>query len=64
MRIYGTKQKLLNYGSVDYRFCPDDITRELRIRTVEVYDGERGALGKAVTGAVRLWSKQPSHRKK
>ncbi len=43
---------------------PDDITRELRIGTVEVYDGERGALGKAVTGAVRLWSKQPSHRKK
>jgi len=40
MRIYGTKQKLLNYGSVTI-VLPDDITRELRIRTVEVYDGER-----------------------
>src|SRR6266571_3357955 len=29
---------------------PDDVTKELRIRAVEVYDGEKGALGKAVTG--------------
>jgi len=43
---------------------PDDVTRELRIRAVEVYNGEKGALGKAVTDALRLWLKQPSPRKK
>jgi hypothetical protein len=43
---------------------PDDLTRDLRIRAVEVYNGEKGALGKAVADAVRVWLKQPSPRKK
>ncbi len=44
---------------------PDDVTKELRIRAVEVYDGKKGALGKAVTDAIRIWSKQPlAHEKK
>ncbi len=43
---------------------PDDVTKELRIRAVEVYDGEKGALGKAVTDAIRVWLKQPLPQKK
>ncbi len=45
---------------------PDDLDHELRIRVAELYGGERGALSKAVTEAIRLWLKQkePPSRKK
>ncbi len=42
---------------------PDDVSRESRIRAVEVYDGQKGALGKAITDAVRFWLKQPVAKK-
>ncbi len=43
---------------------PDELTKELRIRAVELYDGEKGALGRAVADAIRLWLKQPLPQKK
>jgi len=37
---------------------PDDLAKELRLRAIELYDGEKGALSKAIAEAVRLWLKQ------
>jgi hypothetical protein len=45
---------------------PDDLAKDLRLRAVELYDGEKGALSKAIAEAVRLWLKQrepPGRRK-
>jgi len=45
---------------------PDDLAKDLRLRAVELYDGEKGALSKAIAEAVRLWLKQrepPARRK-
>ncbi len=33
---------------------PDELTKELRIRVVEVYNVEKGALGEGVADAIRL----------
>jgi len=43
---------------------PDELAKELRMKAVEVYGGEKGWLGKAVTDAIRLWLKQPSAQRK
>ncbi len=45
---------------------PDDIDTEFRVRVVQVYGGERGALSKAVAEAIKLWLKQrePPTKKK
>jgi hypothetical protein len=37
---------------------PDDVVRELRVRAVQMYGGEKGALSKAVAEAIRLWLRQ------
>lgn len=37
---------------------PDDLAKELRLRAVELYGGEKGALSKAIAEAIRLWLKQ------
>ena len=45
---------------------PEDVDREFRVGVARVYGGERGALSKAVTEAIRLWLKQkeaPSRKK-
>ncbi len=42
---------------------PEDLERELRIRVAELFSGERGAVSKAVTEAIRLWLKQKPSRK-
>ncbi|HYU87823.1 MAG TPA: hypothetical protein VEL52_03935 [Candidatus Bathyarchaeia archaeon] len=43
---------------------PDELAKELRLKAVEVYGGEKGWLGKAVTDAIRLWLKQPGSQRK
>ena len=43
---------------------PDELARELRMKAVEIYGGEKGWLGKAVTDAIRLWLKQPTAQRK
>ncbi len=45
---------------------PDDLAKNLRLRTVELYDGEKGALSRAIAEAVQLWlnQKEPPARKK
>ena len=45
---------------------PDDLAKQLRLRAIELYDGEKGALSKAIADAVTLWLKQnePSTRKR
>ncbi len=43
---------------------PDDLAKELRMKAVEVYGGEKGWLGMAVADAVRLWLKQPATQRK
>jgi hypothetical protein len=37
---------------------PDDLAKELRLQAIELYDGEKGALSRAIAEAVRLWLKQ------
>jgi hypothetical protein len=37
---------------------PDDLHKEFRIRVIEVYGTEKGAITKAVIDALRLWLKQ------
>ena len=36
----------------------DDLAKELRMRILELYGSEKGALSKAVAEAIRLWLKQ------
>jgi hypothetical protein len=43
---------------------PDELARELRIKAVELYGGQKGWLGMAIADAVRLWLKQPLPQKK
>ena len=43
---------------------PDDLAKELRMKAVEVYGGQKGWFGMALTGAVRLWLKQPTSQRK
>jgi len=45
---------------------PDDLHKEFRIRVIELYGTEKGAITKAVTDALRLWLKQrePPSKKK
>ena len=43
---------------------PDELAKELRMKAVEVYGGQKGWLGMAVTDAVRLWLKQPTAQRK
>ncbi len=43
---------------------PEDLERELRVRVAELFSGERGAVSKAVTEAIRLWLKQKEPSKK
>ena len=45
---------------------PDDLHKEFRIRVIEVYGTERGAITKAITEAIRFWLKQkePPPRRK
>jgi metal-responsive CopG/Arc/MetJ family transcriptional regulator len=45
---------------------PDDLHKEFRIRVIEVYGTERGAITKAIVEAIRVWLKQkqpPQSRK-
>jgi len=44
----------------------DDLAKRLRLRSVELYDGGKGALGPAVSDAVKLWleRKESASRKK
>ena len=37
---------------------PDDLHKEFRIRVIEVYGTEKGAITRAVIDALRLWLKQ------
>ncbi len=37
---------------------PEDLERELRVRVAELFAGERGAISKAVSEAIRLWLRQ------
>ena len=34
---------------------PDDLEKELRLKTLEVYGGRKGDLSKAVETAIRTW---------
>ncbi len=43
---------------------PDELAKELRMKAVEVYGGQKGWLGMAVTDAIRVWLKQSATRKK
>jgi hypothetical protein len=45
---------------------PDDLHKEFRIRVIEVYGTEKGAITKAVMEAIRLWLRQrePPAKKK
>jgi len=36
----------------------DDLVNELRMRVLQLYGSEKGALSKAVAEAIRLWLKQ------
>jgi len=45
---------------------PDDLHKEFRIRVIEVYGTEKGAITKAIVEAIRVWLKQkqpPQSRK-
>ncbi|HZY95366.1 MAG TPA: hypothetical protein VFE98_11015 [Candidatus Bathyarchaeia archaeon] len=42
----------------------DDLAKKLRLRAVELYDGEKGALSRAISDAVELWLEKPASRKK
>ena len=37
---------------------PDDLHKQFRIRVIEVYGTEKGAITKAVIDALRVWLKQ------
>ncbi len=37
---------------------PEDLHREFRIRVIEVYGTEKGAITKATVEAIRLWLRQ------
>ena len=37
---------------------PDDLNKEFRVRVIEVYGSEKGAITKAIIDAIRLWLKQ------
>ncbi len=37
---------------------PDDLHKEFRMRVIELYATEKGAVTKAVVDAIRLWLKQ------
>jgi len=42
----------------------DDLAKRLRVRAVELYDGEKGALSRAISDAVVLWLEQRAQPKK
>jgi hypothetical protein len=44
-------------GRIDV-IIPDDLESGLRVKVAQEYGGEKGALGKAVAEAIRLWLKQ------
>jgi len=44
-------------GRIDV-VIPDDLESSLRVKTAREYGGQKGALGKAVTEAIRFWLKQ------
>jgi hypothetical protein len=44
-------------GRIDV-IIPDDLESDLRVRVAQEYGGEKGALGKAVSEAIRFWLKQ------
>ena len=37
---------------------PDEVERKLRVKVAEKYVGKKGALGEAITDAIRLWLRQ------
>ena len=43
---------------------PEDLERELRVRVAELFSGERGAISRAVTEAIRLWLSKREPAKK
>jgi len=45
---------------------PDDLHKDFRIRVIELYGTEKGAITKAVIDALRLWLRQrePPAKKK
>ena len=42
----------------------DDLAKRLRLRSVELYGGEKGALSRAIADAVEQWLEKPSSKKK
>jgi hypothetical protein len=51
-------------GRIDV-IIPDDLESDLRVKVAQEYGGEKGALGKAVSEAIRLWlRKEPLAKKK
>jgi len=43
---------------------PDELAKELRMKAVELYGGQKGWLGMAVTDAIRFWLKQSAPQRK
>ena len=41
----------------------DDLAKRLRLRSVELYGGEKGALSKAIANAVEQWLEKPPKKK-
>ena len=42
----------------------DDLAKRLRLRAVELYDGEKGSLSKAISDAVEYWLRGKGQPKK
>jgi post-segregation antitoxin (ccd killing protein) len=42
----------------------DDLAKKLRLRSVELYDGEKGALSHAISDAVERWLEKSPTKKK
>ena len=41
----------------------DNLAKKLRLRSVELYGGEKGALSKAIGDAVEQWLEKPPRKK-
>jgi post-segregation antitoxin (ccd killing protein) len=41
----------------------DDLAKRLRLRSVELYDGEKGALSHAIADAVEQWLEKGPRKK-
>lgn len=41
----------------------DALAKKLRLRSVELYNGEKGALSKAIADAVEQWLEKPARKK-